>query len=175
MGQLTFIVGGARSGKSSLALKTGMLLPEPRVFLATAEPFDKEMKNRISKHKKERGNSFITIEESFNINGVILKLKKEQQVKTVLIDCLTVWLGNLFHYLNSDQNKIKSQILELVKVIDSCPFNLIFVANEVGQGIVPDSAMSRDFRDLAGWLNQAIAAKADKVYLCVCGIPVSIK
>jgi adenosylcobinamide kinase / adenosylcobinamide-phosphate guanylyltransferase len=175
MGGITLIVGGARSGKSSFALKRALKVPEKRVFVATAVAFDQEMTARIEKHKQERETGFVTVEESYELGRALLNLQSDTAIKIVLVDCLTVWLGNLFHYHSTNGEKIGKKIDELFAAISGSRSDLILVANEVGLGVVPETSMGREFRDIAGRLNQEIAEIADKVYLCVCGIPVAIK
>ena len=175
MGTITLMLGGARSGKSAFALSRAMQLPPPRIFVATGVPFDQEMIDRIAKHQAERlTKGFVTIEEPHDLAGTLAKLHGDQTVTTVIVDCLTVWLGNLFHSL-SDIALITKQVDDFVAGLDGSRVNLLLVANEVGLGIVPETSLGREFRDVAGQLNQGVAAKADRVFLCVAGIPVPIK
>ena len=173
MGKIVLITGGARSGKSSFALEEALKFPPERVFLATAVPFDDEMKTRIGKHKDERGEDFTTIEESLEIASRLGGLGPD--VGVALVDCLTVWLGNLFHHLNEDEDAIKSEIERFCQVLLQAKHVVVLVTNEVGFGIVPENRLARHYRDMLGFLNRRVAECADKVYCCICGIPVRIK
>lgn len=175
MAGMTLIIGGARSGKSSFALKSALALPEKRAFLATAAAIDAEMADRIEKHKQERAGGFVVIEEPYELSRAALGLKNDPAVNCLVVDCLTVWMGNLFHAFSGDIGRVGRKTDEFLLVISGCSFSSILVANEVGLGIVPDNALGRNFRDAAGRLNKEIAAMADEVYLCVCGIPMKIK
>jgi len=172
MNTLSLVTGGARSGKSAHALDLALKFPGPRVFLATATPFDSEMEARISAHKNERGDEFMTVEEPFDPAGAIIALSPETGV--VLMDCLTVWLGNLLHRDESRDGEYP-EIRRFLELLESPPFDLVLVTNEVGSGIVPENRLARKFRDLAGFLNQKTAQKAHRVFLCACGIPILIK
>lgn len=169
--KLTLITGGARSGKSNFALE----LSDPydvRTFIATAEAIDDEMTERIRRHKEERKGNFTTIEEPLDLAGVITGLPKGNGV--ALIDCMTVWLGNLMHYENADREDAPS-IKAFLNALSTPPCDMVIVTNEVGLGIVPPDAMSRLFRDLAGFVNRKVAEVADEVYLVVCGLPLRLK
>ena len=173
MYHITLITGGARSGKSSFALKLAEEKYTARAFIATANATDNEMEIRISNHKKERGNKYLTYEEHINIVDTLKSLPGNMEV--AVIDCITVWMGNLFYKFNNSVNRIQEFINEFIKYI-SCPScNLIFVTNEVGYGIIPENSTARSFRDIAGSTNSLIAQKADSVYICFCGIPHQLK
>ncbi len=171
MKKIILITGGSRSGKSSYALKAAEKYKN-KVFLATASVCDNEMKKRVAAHQKERGNSFVTIEEPLNPAEAIKNLPENTDV--VLLDCLTVWQGNLLYKYN-DKFFDYPEIADFLEVLKKPPTNIIIVTNEVGSGIVPENAMSRKFCDMAGKTNQQVAAIADSVVLVVCGIPVVIK
>jgi adenosylcobinamide kinase/adenosylcobinamide-phosphate guanylyltransferase len=146
-------------------------LPGKKVYIATAQALDDEMKDRIAKHKTERGSDWNTMEEPVRISDAVRSAAREYDV--VLIDCLTLWLSNL---LCSDAD-VENEVEVL---FDSLPIarhasQLFIVSNEVGQGIVPDNALARRFRDLAGHLNRKVAGIADEVYLVTAGIPIKIK
>ncbi len=174
MNKITLVTGGARSGKSSYALQAAVSHRGPRVFVATAIAFDEEMSERIARHKKERADAFATIEEAVDLAGAMNALPPDTEV--AVVDCLTVWLGNLFHSgtVREDSDTVPEieMFLETVKTA-SC--DLIIVTNEVGMGIVPENPMARRFRDMAGRLNRDVAVAADEVILLVSGIPVAIK
>jgi len=173
MGSITLVTGGVRSGKSSFALSYASEKRGTKTFIATAIPFDDEMKARVDTHKKERGESFITVEEPYDLSQAVLSVKED--ITIAVIDCLTVWLGNLFYKYDSDMGKIKAAIDNFVNALQNCHVEIIMVTNEVGWGIVPENKMAREFRDCNGFLNQRIAKIADHVILCVSGIPVTIK
>ena len=163
--------GGSRSGKSRHALT----LAEPfqqKAFIATAEPLDGEMQDRISKHKQDRGSAFLVREEPINLADAIQTVPAK--VDLILIDCLTVWVGNLMHHLTNEKD-IDKKIQAFLKILQRPPCSIIVVTNEVGLGIIPAQEMARRFRDRAGWLNQEVARLADKVILLISGIPMTIK
>lgn len=168
---ITLVTGGARSGKSQHALKLAME-HEHRVFIATAQAMDSEMTDRIAKHKAERGDSFTTIEEPFDLATALRQIPADTDL--VLIDCLTVWIANLM-YKHGDDADSFPEITDLLSALTNTSLNIIIVTNEVGMGIVPDNAASRNFRDIAGRLNQDIAAIADSVVLTVSGLPLELK
>ena len=167
--RLIFILGGARSGKSTYALKLAESTPGKRLYLATAEALDDEMAERIKKHKRGRGNNWTTIEEPVKIADVIAKDKKHD---VILLDCITIWLSNL---ITNSASKIENYINSLVSACKKTKANIIVVSNEVGLGIVPDNPLAREFRDIAGIANQKIAAAADETYFVVSGIGVKVK
>lgn len=169
MSGITFIIGGARSGKSSFALKKASEKQAEKAYIATAQAFDDEMKERIEKHKKERTAEWDCFEEPLELPRLLNDLRGRYEV--LLVDCLTLWLSNML--LN--ERKIEDEIEALVSSLTAHNSALFLVSNEVGLGIVPDNTLGRRFRDLAGTLNQRIAAVADEVYLVTAGIPVKIK
>lgn len=168
------ILGGARSGKSDYALSLGETLGKKRLYLATAEPRDEEMKERIKAHQEKRGEKWETIEEPFKISKVLEK--RGGNFEVVLIDCLTLWASNLWEKFSfSNQEIIFKEVEKLVDICSDYPGQLILISNEVGMGIVPENRSARLFRDLLGRINQIIANKAERVYLLVAGIPCKIK
>ncbi len=171
MRNVIYVTGGARSGKSSFALQQAVRYKK-KVFLATAEPFDDEMKSRIGKHRAERGEQFITIEEPLYPEQALLNLPPGSEV--VLLDCLTVWAGNLMHCFE-DEGEINNRIDCLLEVLRQPPCDIILVSNEVGMGIVPENAMARRFRDIAGIVNQKVASRATEAYLLCSGLPIRLK
>ena len=172
MKHITLITGGGRSGKSRHALSLAQEYTQPRAFIATAEPFDGEMRRRIENHRRERASEFITFEESINPGAVLENLPSD--INVAVLDCLTVWLGNLMHQ-NPEGFESCEQIEHFLSVLDQSPCDLIIVTNEVGMGIVPHNKMARDFRDMAGKLNQQVAAKADRVIFMVSGCSLLMK
>lgn len=167
--KIIFIIGGARSGKSSFAMREASKLSGPKAFIATAEALDDEMKERIRNHKEQRGKDWYTCEEQINLSSLLREIHEKYDV--IIIDCLTLWLSNL---LINDKD-INSEITAFTNVLSTVNCQLFIVSNEVGMGIVPDNKLGRRFRDLAGALNQNIAEVADEVYLVTAGIPVKIK
>jgi adenosylcobinamide kinase/adenosylcobinamide-phosphate guanylyltransferase len=173
MGKITLITGGARSGKSSLALSLGLKNYSKRAFIATAVPFDQEMKERVSRHREERNDQFYTIEEPIGLPHALSALPGGTEVG--IVDCLTVWLGKLYHHFRDDEEKVGIQVDAFVDHLDHPVCDLILVTNEVGWGIVPENPLARSFRDRAGYLNRSVARKAAHVYLLCCGIPLALK
>jgi adenosylcobinamide kinase/adenosylcobinamide-phosphate guanylyltransferase len=165
----TLILGGARSGKSrhaeSLVEADGRA---PR-YLATAEPGDAEMAERIRHHQARRGARWATIEAPLDLPGAIQREAHEGRV--LLVDCLTLWLSNLM----LAQRGVARETDRLLDALAGAPGAVVLVANEVGFGIVPENALARDFRDEAGRLNQRVAAAADRVVLVVAGLPLTLK
>ncbi|GAQ95415.1 adenosylcobinamide kinase [Thermodesulfovibrio aggregans] len=168
---ITFIIGGIKSGKTRFALKEGENTGNKNFYyIATAKPIDKEMKERIEKHKKERGSHWITIEEPVTLGEVLIKIPDNS---SVVIDCLTTWLTNLIVEGHDHQFFVDSLIDSLKKV--SQRINLFIVANEVGLGIIPESELARKFIDIAGVVNQRIMDLCDKAYFMVAGRGIRIK
>ncbi len=167
------ITGGARSGKSSFSLSLAESLGKNRLFLATAQAHDDEMKERIRNHREERGKRFATVEEPVNIEYSIEQAGSKYDV--ILVDCITVWLGNLFMHYNEEIEEIRKHVIRFADSIEKTVCSVVSVTNEVGNGIVPENGLARRYRDMAGFANQRIAGVSDDVYLCVCGIPSKIK
>lgn len=162
------IGGGARSGKSRYALEKARAIEGLRTFIATAEPGDEEMIARIERHRNARAADFTTIEAPIYLAQAIASVANG----VMIVDCLTIWLSNLMH---ANQN-IDVAMDALVEAAQSTPATIIFVTNEVGSGIIPtDHALSREFRDRAGILNQRVAAIAEELYFVVFGQPLRIK
>ena len=171
---LTLVLGGARSGKSAYAesLFTG---PEA-VYVATAEAVDDEMRDRIARHRARRGGGWITVEAPLDLAGALCSARRARARNGpggVLVDCLTVWLGNLVHAGRDVDREAGSLLESLAPVAPEAP--VVLVANEVGLGVVPDNPMARAFRDHAGRLNQALAGRADRVVFVAAGIPLVLK
>ena len=165
MGKKIFITGGVRSGKSSYALNIARNFDGKRVFIATAQVVDDEMKLRIERHKRERGSEFETIEEPVYLPKVL----KNIDCDIAIVDCLTVWCGNLFFH-----NKL--DILDgFVETLKEVSFNIVVVSNEVGLGIMPENELARDYIDVLGTLNQQVARFSDVVVFMVSGIPMFLK
>ncbi len=171
--KLTFIIGGARSGKTAFALKLASQYKGKKVYLATAEALDEEMRLRIERHREERGNDWLTIEEPHDVATMINSLA-EQDAKVILIDCLTLWLSNRILADRSDA-LIMDEAASLGRVMAEAGCPAIAISNEVGWGIVPENGLARRFRDLAGGVNQMMAKAASSVYFVAAGIPLKLK
>ena len=170
--KVIYISGGCRSGKSGLALNM-VRDCRKKVFLATAEAMDQEMRERILTHQKDRGSSFITVEEPLDPARKLFGLSPD--IQAVVIDCLTVWAGNLMHYGPGGKVQDFPQISRLFTILKSPPCRIILVSNELGMGLVPQDAVSRRYRDLMGKINQQAAALANEAYFVVSGLPIRLK
>ena len=170
MERLIFITGGARSGKSSFAVKLAAQLSKKVIFIATAEALDKEMKDRIKKHQRWRQRSWKTVEEPGDIDKILSELRKKYSL--VLLDCLTLLISN---WLLSGKKAVFKDVRSLLRAARERESPTIIVSNEVGMGIVPDNELGRRFRDIAGRVNQVVAKEADAVYFLVSGLPIKIK
>ena len=172
-GKIVFITGGARSGKSAFALAAASAFHGRKGFIATATASDEEMRERIARHRADRGDEWRTFEEPLRIARQVEEVAGLCNV--IVVDCLTVWLSNLL-WSGLDVTEETETLLGTCKnVRDEGRIPLYIVSNEVGMGIVPESEIARKFRDLAGMLNQKIAAVSDEVYLVTAGIPLQIK
>ena len=166
---LTLVLGGARSGKSAYA--ESLLAGGGAVYVATAEAVDGEMSRRITGHRARRGEDWTTVEAPLDLARALCAHAGDGSGPGVLVDCLTVWLGNLMH-AGRDIDREAHRLLESLASLQA---PVVLVANEVGLGVVPENAMARAFRDHAGELNQALAARADRVVLVTAGIPLVLK
>ncbi|MER9971885.1 bifunctional adenosylcobinamide kinase/adenosylcobinamide-phosphate guanylyltransferase [Mesorhizobium sp. M0060] len=168
-GALTLVIGGARSGKSAHAERLVTACPAPWSYIATAQAYDEEMHQRIALHRSRRGGAgWTTIEAPLDLAGAIEALPDG---RPVLIDCLTLWLTNQM----LAEHDFEAECQKLADVLSRQRGPWFVVSNEVGQGIVPDNALARQFRDAAGRLNQDVAAVADTVLLMVAGLPLKVK
>lgn len=172
---LTFILGGARSGKSALALamaESAVADSDPApglVFLATAQAGDAEMAERIARHRNDRGPRWSALEAPLGLAAALSGIDKADQI--VVVDCLTLWLSNLMH---ADCNP-DLETANFLRALSDRADRVILVSNEVGLGIVPDNALARRFRDHAGRLHQTVAARADQVIFVAAGLPLRLK
>jgi adenosylcobinamide kinase/adenosylcobinamide-phosphate guanylyltransferase len=164
---LTLVLGGTRSGKSRYAESLIARHPPPWLYVATAEAGDAEMAARIAAHKARRGDGWTTIEVPRDLAETLA----EHASMPVLVDCLTLWLTNLM-LAGAD---IDAKFARLEQALEKPRNPVVLVANEVGSGVVPENALARRFRDLQGWLNQRLAARADRVVLVVAGLPLFVK
>lgn len=161
MATTTLFVGGARSGKSRLAQQACEALAGPWTYLATAEAWDEEMTDRIARHRSDRGPGWHTVECPVDLAAAI-----DAATGPVLVDCLTLWLSNLM----LGDHDIDRHTADLLAAIGGAQHPVLLVSNEVGMGIVPDHPLGRRFRDAAGRLNQAVAAKVDRCWFVVAGM-----
>jgi adenosylcobinamide kinase/adenosylcobinamide-phosphate guanylyltransferase len=165
---LTLVLGGARSGKSRHAEALIEALPPPWAYIATAQAWDDEMTARIAEHRARRPADWITLDAPLDLPGAIRCLPER---RPVLVDCLTLWLTNL---ILAEQDTAAAGGA-LIEACAHATAPVVLVSNEVGLGIVPDNALARRFRDEAGRLHQAIAARAGRVVFMVAGLPMQVK
>lgn len=171
MNKITLILGGARSGKSSYAL--GLAKKYKKVaFIATCLGLDKEMQERIRLHKESRPKHWKTFEEPKDLVKLLGDLSNN--FDCILVDCLTLLVSNLI-LAGDKQEQVAEKIKKLLLVLNKKKARIILVSNEVGSGLVPANKLGRDFRDVAGRVNQIVAKNADEVFFVVAGIPLKIK
>lgn len=167
MTRITLVLGGARSGKSRFAEGLAKGFDGPKTYIATAEPFDDEMRQRIARHREQRaGDGWVTLEAPLDPASA---LRAAQGM--VLLDCVTVWLGNLMHH----ERNIRTAVGDLALSLRDSAARIVLVSNEVGLSIVPENAMARRFRDEQGLANQRLAEAADEVYFVAAGLPLKLK
>ncbi|PTM39684.1 bifunctional adenosylcobinamide kinase/adenosylcobinamide-phosphate guanylyltransferase [Bosea sp. 124] len=165
---LTLVLGGARSGKSRHAEALIEALPPPWSYIATAQARDDEMRDRIAEHRARRPEQWITQDAPLELPGAMAGLPVG---RPVLVDCLTLWLTNLI----LAEHDTAAAAAALIAACERASGPVVLVSNEVGLGIVPDNALARRFRDEAGRLHQAIAARAGRVVFMVAGLPMQVK
>jgi adenosylcobinamide kinase/adenosylcobinamide-phosphate guanylyltransferase len=175
MNEITFVIGGCRSGKSRYALDlAGKLSENKKIFIATCLPQDEEMRQRVARHQKDRGKTWIAREVPIDLPEAVIENSSRGHV--ILVDCLTLWISNL---LTRTQQISEDEVIEsvdnLTRAFQTVQCPVILVSNEVGTGIVPENKLARQFRDIMGLANQRVAACADGVIWMVAGIPVTIK
>ena len=167
---MVFVTGGARSGKSAFAERYAARSAGPVTYLATAQAFDEEMKDRIARHRSDRPPGWHTHEEPLEVPGALASAS----TAAVLLDCLSLWVSNLMLEGRSDADILAQtdQLLEAARIRRGVT---VLVTNEVGFGIVPDNALARRYRDVLGWVNQRCAAASNDAYLLVSGLPLTLK
>ena len=163
------ILGGARSGKTGLGESLALQLGESPAYLATADMLDDEMRERVAAHQRKRHLTFTTIEESLELCDAIAEALRHD---VILVDCLTLWITNLLGAGRDVAGEVES-LAELLE--EATATRLILISNEVGLGIVPDNALARSFRDLAGWTHQRLAQTCTHVYFTAAGLPMVLK
>lgn len=169
MAEITFITGGQRSGKSRFAESLAEHHATNLIYLATARHWDEDFSNRIAKHQTARDERWQTIEEDKRLDTLSLN------GKTVLLDCVTLWLTNIFHDNAYDGNASQTEAQKIWDAFISQPFTLFVVSNEIGMGIHATDTSTRRFADLHGWMNQYIATQAQSVFTVLSGIPLKLK
>lgn len=190
MENLIYVTGGARSGKSFLAES---IVKEQKnskkIYIATSIPFDDEMKERVKNHKIQRGDGWTTVEAYKNLDEELERVLKSDEKQVILMDCLTNMVNNImFDSYKDDWDKISQEKVNEIEAFIKCQLErfldfieknknliLVIVSNEVGMGLVPEYALGRYFRDIAGRMNQIVAKRSGIVYLAVSGIAVKIK
>lgn len=165
---LTFVLGGAASGKSAFAEALVARTGAAKVYLATAEIYDAEMRAKVDAHLEMRGQNWRTIEAPRDLHRALASVSKDE---VVLLDCATMWLSN--HMMS--ESDLGKETEELLAALNDCAGPVVVVSNEVGMGIVPDNALARKFRDAQGKLNQRLAAEADLAVFVVAGLPSVLK
>ena len=163
------VLGGARSGKSAFAEGLVTASGLSRHYIATGRAFDEEMRERIARHREDRGDGWVTHEEPLALADRIAEVARAD--RAVLVDCLTLWVTNLM----LEERDMVAEFSGLLDAIKAAPGRLILVSNEVGLGIVPENRMARDFRDHAGRLHQQVAALVPEVYFLAAGLPLKMK
>lgn len=179
MGKIVLVTGGARSGKSRFAETYAARHGECVAYIATAEVYDEEMAFRVKLHQKRRPAEWQTYEAPFDAHEAMQKAGEAHDM--ILFDCLTLYVSNLLCSLDniedSDRNYLLAQdkVERLIQAAKDHRGTVIFVTNEVGSGIVPENHLSREYRDIAGIVNQWMGRAADEVYLVACGLAVNLK
>jgi adenosylcobinamide kinase / adenosylcobinamide-phosphate guanylyltransferase len=170
--KLILVLGGARAGKSTFALRLAKDLAgeDPVTFIATAQALDDEMAQRIARHREERPTQWLTIEEPYHLDRALIDALDS---RVVLIDCLSLFVSNWL--LRGEDATLQAVSVSFLARVRSSSQTVICVSNEVGLGLVPDNPLGRTFRDLLGRVNQQFAEAADEVYLLVAGLPLRLK
>ena len=165
---LTLVIGGARSGKSAFAESLVLGSGRARRYVATAEARDDEMRDRIARHRRERGDGWMTVEAPLQLPEALAQVGRDE---VVLLDCATLWLTN---HLLADHDLV-AETGKLIAALTTCVAPVVIVSNETGWGIVPENALARRFRDEQGRLNQRLAAEARLVVTVIAGLPMVLK
>ena len=168
MEKTVLVLGGARSGKSRWAEKSIENTKASVSYIATAQAFDDEMQARISEHRKQRSDTWETIEAPLELSQTVKHVSKD---RIILVDCLTLWLSNLM----LAEHDIDRATQDLLAALAARQAPTVLVSNEVGMGLVPETPLGRAFRDAQGRLNQAVAAEAQTVVFVAAGLPLVLK
>ena len=163
------VLGGARSGKTGFAERLAMRAGERPLYLATAVALDAEMRERVKLHQQQRHKRFATLEEPIALPTALKAADKTHDV--ILVDCLTLWISNLL----GANHDVAAAVGELIATLPGIEAQVILVSNEVGLGIVPDNALARTFRDLAGAAHQRLAEICTEVHFVIAGLPMTLK
>ena len=167
------VLGGCRSGKSRHAEQWASGKFQKKTYVATlSRQGDEEMDRRIDLHRDSRGEGWLLVEEPIDIVAVVAQPREQDEV--LLVDCLTMWITNLIMADYTDQ-QIEAEIVRLKEAVVDVSYGIVLVANEVGLGLVPERAIGRRFRDLAGWCNQQLAEACDQVVMVAAGLPLTLK
>ncbi len=169
MSYIHLITGGERSGKSTYAESEALRLSESPVYLATARVWDEEFRQRILRHQERRGPEWTNIEEDIRLS------KHDFTGRVVLIDCITLWATNYFFDMQQDVDRALEALKKEFDTLIQQDATFIFVTNELGMGGMSESRTQRLFTQLQGWMNQYVAARADRVTLMVSGLPLTVK
>jgi adenosylcobinamide kinase/adenosylcobinamide-phosphate guanylyltransferase len=169
MAHITMVTGGQRSGKSGYAQRKALELSESPVYVATARVWDDEFRQRVERHKADRGPQWTNIEEKKYISS------HELSGRVVVVDCVTLWATNFFFDNDSNVDKSLTEMKEELDKISKIDAKFIFVTNEIGLGGVSPDQIQRKFTDLQGWFNQYLAQKANSVIMMISGIPMTLK
>jgi adenosylcobinamide kinase/adenosylcobinamide-phosphate guanylyltransferase len=169
MKRITLVTGGQRSGKSSYAQKLALTLSSNPIYLATSAVWDEEHRQRIERHKADRGAEWTNVEELKDLQNITV------EGRVVVIDCVTLWSTNFFTEYEGDTLQSLEAITSRFDQFVQQDAHFIFVTNEIGLGGISANDLQRRFTDLIGWVNQYIASKSDEVILMVSSIPMKIK
>lgn len=164
-----FITGGERSGKSRYAQKLALTLSDKPVYIATSRVWDNDFEKRVKRHKDERDDRWTSIEEEKYLSKIDLKNK------IVVVDCVTLWLTNFYVDTKYNVEESLQEAKAEFEKLSQAGCTIIIISNEIGMGVHAETEMGRKFVELQGWMNQFIAAKADKAVLMVSGIPLTVK
>jgi adenosylcobinamide kinase/adenosylcobinamide-phosphate guanylyltransferase len=171
-GSVTLVLGGVRSGKSRYAQQ---LAEQSRhvVFVATAQVTDDEMRAKIDRHREDRPNEWLTVEEPLDLSKVLGQ--HELDCEVIVVDCLTIFAANLMEAEGENEKAIETRVEALCEALRTVQCSVVVVSNEVGSGVHPVSPLGRRYRDLLGEINQKVARIADDVVLMVAGLPLALK
>ena len=166
--KLTLVLGGVASGKSAFAERLAVRSGRPRRYIATAQPFDDEMREKIAAHRAQRGPDWTTVEAPLDLCGALEMATGDE---AVLLDCATVWLGNMLHH----GRDLEREFARLENGLAACAAPVLVVSNEVGMGGIAATQDARQFANAQGRLNQRLAARSDQVFMVIAGCPIRLK